>query len=46
MTLGVTTAETAELRSGVNPGDQVIVVGQNALRDGAAIRVVTNVAEK
>ena len=46
VTLGVTTAETAELRSGINAGDQVIVVGQNALRDGSAIRVVTNVAEK
>ena len=46
VTLGVTTAETAEIRSGVSAGEQVIVVGQTALRDGATIRVVTEVAEK
>lgn len=44
VTLGVTTAETAELRSGVSAGEQVVVVGQTALRDGAAIRVIADVA--
>jgi membrane fusion protein (multidrug efflux system) len=44
VTLGVTTAETAEIRSGVSVGEQVIVVGQTALRDGAAIRVIADVA--
>ncbi len=44
VTLGVTTAETAEIRSGVSAGEQVIVVGQTALRDGAAIRVIADVA--
>lgn len=46
VTLGVTTAETAEIRSGVSAGDSIIIVGQNALRAGAAIRVITDIAEK
>lgn len=46
VTLGVTTAETVEIRRGVRAGEQVIVVGQNSLRDGATIRVITDVAEK
>ncbi len=37
--VGVLTAETAEVRSGVRPGERVIVAGQEALEDGGKIRV-------
>lgn len=42
VTLGVTSAETAEIRSGISAGEPVVVVGQNTLREGSAIRVVNN----
>lgn len=37
--VGIQTAETAEVTSGVRNGEQVIVAGQDGLRDGAPIRV-------
>lgn len=40
VTLGVTTAETAEIREGVELGDQIVVTGQTSLSDGKKVRVV------
>jgi RND family efflux transporter MFP subunit len=38
--LGITDDKMSEILSGLRAGEQVVVVGQNGLRDGAAIRVV------
>jgi hypothetical protein len=38
--IGITDITSAEILSGLAAGEQVIVVGQTGLRDGAAIRVV------
>ena len=40
VTLGVITAETAEIREGVQAGEQIVVTGQNSLSDGKKVRVV------
>ena len=37
--VGVQTAETAEVRSGVQPGERVVVAGQEALENGGKIRI-------
>lgn len=37
--LGVVTADAVEIRKGITAGDKVIVRGQNALPDGAAVTV-------
>ncbi len=37
--VGIQTEETAEIRSGVQEGDRVIVAGQDALQNGGAIRI-------
>lgn len=37
--IGVTTPTTAEVLSGVQPGDQVITTGQDGLKDGAPVRI-------
>ena len=39
MTLGLTAGNETEVRTGIAPGDLVIVKGQAALPDGAAIAV-------
>jgi membrane fusion protein, multidrug efflux system len=38
--LGVSQAERVEIRSGVSPGDTVVVVGQDNLRPGAAVNLM------
>jgi membrane fusion protein (multidrug efflux system) len=38
---GMSDNTSIEILSGVTPGEQVVVVGQNGLRDGAPIQVVT-----
>jgi membrane fusion protein (multidrug efflux system) len=38
--LGITDDKSSEIVSGLNPGEQVVVVGQTGLRDGVPIRVV------
>ncbi len=37
--VGTVTAESAEIRKGIKPGDKVIIRGQNGLPDGAAVTV-------
>jgi len=37
---GMSNSTSIEVISGVAPGEQVVVVGQNGLRDGAPIQVV------
>ncbi len=39
VTTGFTTGELIEITSGLRDGDQVVVVGQNALRDGTRVRM-------
>lgn len=41
VTLGVSTAETIEIRGGIKTGDAVVVTGQNGLTEGKKVRVVT-----
>jgi multidrug efflux pump subunit AcrA (membrane-fusion protein) len=36
---GITTAESVEIVEGISRGEQVIVVGQSAVRDGQAVSV-------
>lgn len=43
VTLGVVDATRAEVREGIAPGDAVITVGQALLRDGAPVRLSTDV---
>lgn len=38
--LGYLDGEWAEVRSGLRPGDQVVVAGKTALRDGTAVQVI------
>jgi membrane fusion protein (multidrug efflux system) len=38
--LGMQDDKSYEVLSGVQPGEQVVVAGQNALRDGAPIQIV------
>jgi len=38
--VGIQTSETTEILSGVQEGEQVVVTGQDALRDGRPIRVL------
>jgi hypothetical protein len=38
--IGMSDNTSIEITSGVAPGDQVVVIGQTGLRDGAAIQVV------
>ena len=38
--LGYTDGEWAEVRSGVKQGEQVVIAGKSALRDGAAVQVI------
>jgi membrane fusion protein, multidrug efflux system len=40
LTLGFTDRDRVEVLSGVSAGDQVVIVGQSLLRDGAEVRVV------
>jgi hypothetical protein len=40
VTLGVSQAERVEIRSGVEPGDTVVVVGQDNLRPGVAVNLM------
>lgn len=37
--IGITTATTAEILSGVRPGDQVIIAGQDGLKNGSPIQI-------
>jgi RND family efflux transporter MFP subunit len=37
--LGITDGEQTEVLSGLAPGDQLVVVGQESLRDGEPVRV-------
>jgi HlyD family secretion protein len=37
--VGIQTSQTVEVRSGVKEGDQIVVAGQDALRDGATVRI-------
>ena len=37
--VGIVTADAAEIRKGIKPGDRVIVRGHNGLPDGAAVTV-------
>jgi RND family efflux transporter MFP subunit len=41
VTVGITDETNAEITAGVKAGEEVVVVGQNALRDGQAVRVTT-----
>ena len=38
--LGYLDGEWAEVRSGVKPGEQVVIAGKTALRDGTAVQVI------
>lgn len=38
--IGFTNGSRFEAKSGLNPGDLVVVVGQNALKDSTAVRIV------
>ncbi|MDZ7780731.1 MAG: efflux RND transporter periplasmic adaptor subunit [Gemmatimonadota bacterium] len=38
--LGYSRGDRVEIRSGVEPGDTVVVVGQDNLREGAAVRIM------
>jgi membrane fusion protein (multidrug efflux system) len=38
--LGMSDDKNVEILSGVSPGEQVVVAGQNGLKDGAAVQVV------
>jgi membrane fusion protein (multidrug efflux system) len=38
--IGMSDSSSIEVVAGLAPGEQVVVVGQNGLRDGAAIQVV------
>lgn len=40
LTLGLEEGDYVEALSGVKPGDQIIVAGQGALRDGSAVKVL------
>ena len=42
LSLGLTNARQVQVLSGLDRGDSVIVVGQEGLRDGATVRVVTD----
>jgi HlyD family secretion protein len=42
--VGITDDKSSEILSGINPGEQVVVVGQTGLRDGVPIRVVAPTA--
>lgn len=44
--LGIRSAESVQLTSGVQPGDSVIVTGLLALRDGAPVRPITGTPVK
>ncbi len=39
--IGFTNGSRFEAKSGLNPGDLVVVVGQNALKDSSAVRIVS-----
>ena len=38
--LGYTDGEWAEVRSGVKQGEQVVIAGKTALRDGTVVQVI------
>jgi membrane fusion protein (multidrug efflux system) len=40
LSLGYTEGEWAEVRSGLKQGDQVVVAGKSAVRDGSAVQVI------
>ena len=40
LALGYTEGEWAEVRSGLKEGDQVVVAGKSAVRDGSAVQVI------
>jgi membrane fusion protein (multidrug efflux system) len=40
LVLGYTEGEWAEVRSGLKQGDQVVVAGKSAVRDGSAVQVI------
>lgn len=40
LVLGYTEGEWAEVRSGLKEGDQVVVAGKSAVRDGSAVQVI------
>lgn len=40
LALGYTEGEWAEVRSGLKQGDQVVVAGKSAVRDGSAVQVI------
>lgn len=39
--LGTSEGENVEIRDGLTPGDTVVIVGQDALRPGATVRLIT-----
>lgn len=42
MTLGIVTMQTAQITSGVEAGDQIVVVGQQGLKTGDKVSVNEN----
>ena len=38
--LGITNGDSVEILEGINPGDKVVVKGQNMLKEGASVKIL------